>query len=133
MKHVKSLYILSESCLTSFPIDHILCVKVSNKQIEITFIDGQQKIFNLRLTELLTCVFELTNYSQFFFAKEGLLFNPLHTYIVKHCHASHIEYEIVPKINFQNTTFLLPAKDMVTQLAKSKLIVQNITDHYLQL
>jgi hypothetical protein len=133
MKHVKSLYILSDSCVNTFPIDKILCVKISNKQIDITLTDSIKKTFTLRLTELLTCVFELTNYSQFFFVNEGLLFNPLHTEIIKHGHANNLVYEITPKINTENIKFSLPAKDILPRLAKSKLIVQNITDPFIQL
>lgn len=133
MKQVKSLYILSDSCVNSFPIDSILCVKISNKQLDIFLTDSIKKSFTLRLTELLTCVFELTNYSQFFFVNEGLLFNPIHTEIIKHGYAHNLVYEIVPKINPDNIKFSVPAKDMLSRLAKSKLIVQNIADPHIQL
>lgn len=133
MKHVKSLYILSDSSVISFPIDDIFSIKVSSKTFDITFIDGTIQSFKLRLTEILNCIYDLTNFSQFFFVKEGMLVNPVHTEIHRHGHASHIQYEIVPKKNLNIENVTLSAKDMVTQLAKSKLIAQNINDVHFQL
>ena len=133
MKHVKSLFILSESVVTSFAIESILFVKLSNKLIDIRFTDGREERYTLRLTDIINCVFDLTNYSQFFFGKEGILFNPIHTEIVKHGKPNLMEYEIIPKINMknmENIKFILPAKEVLHQLAKSKLIIQNESDSY---
>jgi hypothetical protein len=133
MKQVKSLYILAENCVTTFPIDSILSVKITNKLIDICLIDGRQETFNLRLSQLLNCVFDLTNYAQFFFVKEGMLLNPIHTEITKLVNDKHVEYEIATKLNTVNLNFSLPEKALLTQLKKGKLLVKNTTDGYMSL
>jgi hypothetical protein len=130
MKHVKSLFILSEGGVTSFPIESILFVKLNNKLIDIRFTDGREERYPLRLTNILNCVFDLTNYSQFFFGIEGILFNPLHTEIVKYGKPNLMEYELIPRTNMENIKYTLPAKEVLHQLAKSKLIIQNESDSY---
>ena len=133
MKQVKSLYILAENCVTTFPIDNILSVKITNKFIDICLVDGRQETFNLRLSELLNCVFDLTNYSQFFFVKEGVLLNPMNTEITKLVNDKHVEYEIATNLNTANLNFSLPEKDLLKQLNKGKLMVKNAFDDYMSL
>jgi hypothetical protein len=133
MKHVKSLYISSDSTIISLPIDDIFSIKVSSKTFDIMFIDGKTQTFKLRLTEILNCIYDLTNFSQFFFVKDGLLVNPIHTEINKLGHTSHIQYEVVPKKQLNIENIVLSTKEMVTKLAKSKLIAQNIHDAHFQL
>jgi hypothetical protein len=133
MKQVKSLYILAENCVTTFPIDNILSVKITNKFIDICLVDGRQETFNLRLSELLNCVFDLTNYSQFFFVKEGVLLNPMYTEITKLVNDKHVEYEIATNLNTANLNFSLPEKDLLKQLNKGKLMVKNAFDDYMSL
>lgn len=133
MKHVKSLYILSDSNVVAFPIDDIFSVNITSKSFEITFVNGTTQLFKLRLTEILNCVYDLTNFSQFFFIKEGLLINPIHAEIRKFGHAAHIHYEVVPKNNLDFKHIIINGKDMIMQLAKSKLIAQNIQDAHFQL
>jgi len=125
MKHIKYLFIISEGDVISLPIDSIVFVKLSNKIIDIRFSDGREERFPLRLTSILNCIFDLTNYSQFFFGKDGILFNPLHTEIVKYSKPNHMEYEVIPKTNMENIKFTFPAKEVLHQLAKSKLIIKN--------
>jgi hypothetical protein len=133
MKQIKSLYLLSDNSVISIPIDEIFSIKVYSKTFDITFTDGSVKTFKLRLTEILNCIYDLTNFSQFFFIKEGLLVNPIHTEIHKHGNSTQVHYEILPihSINFDNV--VLNAKDMVSKLAKSKLIAQDINDIHFQL
>lgn len=133
MKQVKSLYILAENSVTTFPIDNILSVKITNKFIDICLVDGRQETFNLRLSELLNCVFDLTNYSQFFFVKEGVLLNPMYTEITKLVNDKHVEYEIATNLNTANLNFSLPEKDLLKQLNKGKLMVKNAFDDYMSL
>lgn len=133
MKQVKSLYILAENCVTTFPIDNILSVKITNKFIDICLVDGRQETFNLRLSELLNCVFDLTNYSQFFFVKEGVLLNPMYTEITKLVNDKHVEYEVATNLNTANLNFSLPEKDLLKQLNKGKLMVKNAFDDYMSL
>jgi hypothetical protein len=125
MKPVKSLFILLESGITSFPIDDIVFIKLTNKFIDIRFTDNKEVRYNLRLTKILNCVFELTNYSQFFFGEEGILFNPLHSEIIMNGQLNQITCEIIAKTNTEDIVFTPNAKEILTQLAKSKLIVHS--------
>ena len=127
MKPVKSLFILLESGITSFPIDDIVFIKLTNKFIDIRFTDNKEVRYNLRLTKMLNCVFELTNYSQFFFGVEGILFNPLHSEIIMNGQLNQMTCEIIAKTNTEDIVFISHAKEILTQLAKSKLIVQSAT------
>ncbi len=127
MKPVKSLFILLESGITSFPIDDIVFIKLTNKFIDIRFTDNKEVRYNLRLTKILNCVFELTNYSQFFFGVEGILFNPLHSEIIMNGQLNQMTCEIIAKTNTEDIVFISHAKEILTQLAKSKLIVQSAT------
>lgn len=127
MKPVKSLFILLESGITSFPIDDIVFIKITNKFIDIRFTDNKEVRYNLRLTKILNCVFELTNYSQFFFGVEGILFNPLHSEIIMNGQLNQMTCEIIAKTNTEDIVFICHAKEILTQLAKSKLIVQSAT------
>ena len=127
MKPVKSLFILLESGITSFPIDDIVFIKLTNKFIDIRFTDNKEVRYNLRLTKILNCVFELTNYSQFFFGVEGILFNPLHSEIIMNGQLNQMTCEIIAKTNTEDIVFICHAKEILTQLAKSKLIVQSAT------
>ncbi len=127
MKPVKSLFILLESGITSFPIDDIVFIKITNKFIDIRFTDNKEVRYNLRLTKILNCVFELTNYSQFFFGVEGILFNPLHSEIIMNGQLNQMTCEIIAKTNTEDIVFISHAKEILTQLAKSKLIVQSAT------
>ena len=127
MKPVKSLFILLESGITSFPIDDIVFIKLTNKFIDIRFTDNKEVRYNLRLTKILNCVFELTNYSQFFFGVEGILFNPLHSEIIMNDQLNQMTCEIIAKTNTEEIVFICHAKEILTQLAKSKLIVQSAT------
>lgn len=125
MKPVKSLFILLESGITSFPIDDIVFIKLTNKFIDIRFTDNKEVRYHLRLTKILNCVFELTNYSQFFFGEEGILFNPLHSEIIMNGQLNQITCEIIAKTNTEDIVFTPNAKEILTQLAKSKLIVHS--------
>jgi hypothetical protein len=125
MKHVKSLFILLESGITSFPIEDIVLIKLTNKFIDIRFTDNKEVRYNLRLTKILNCVFELTNYSQFFFGEEGILFNPLHSEIIMNGQLNQMTCEIIAKTNTEDIVFTPHAKEILTQLAKSKLIVHS--------
>jgi hypothetical protein len=125
MKHVKSLFILLESGITSFPIEDIVLIKLTNKFIDIRFTDNKEVRYHLRLTKILNCVFELTNYSQFFFGEEGILFNPLHSEIIMNGQLNQITCEIIAKTNTEDIVFTPNAKEILTQLAKSKLIVHS--------
>jgi hypothetical protein len=125
MKHVKSLFILLESGITSFPIEDIVLIKLTNKFIDIRFTDNKEVRYNLRLTKILNCVFELTNYSQFFFGEEGILFNPLHSEIIMNGQLNQMTCEIIAKTNTEDIVFTPNAKEILTQLAKSKLIVHS--------
>lgn len=127
MKPIKSLFILLESGITSFPIDDIVFIKLTNKFIDIRFTDNKEVRYNLRLTKILNCVFELTNYSQFFFGVEGILFNPLHSEIIMNGQLNQMTCEIIAKTNTEDIVFISHAKEILTQLAKSKLIVQSAT------
>jgi hypothetical protein len=127
MKPVKSLFILLESGITSFPIEDIVFIKLTNKFIDIRFTDNKVVRYNLRLTKILNCVFELTNYSQFFFGVEGILFNPLHSEIIMNDQLNQMTCEIIAKTNTEDIVFICHAKEILTQLAKSKLIVQSAT------
>ncbi len=127
MKPVKSLFILLESGITSFPIDDIVFIKLTNKFIDIRFTDNKEVRYNLRLTKILNCIFELTNYSQFFFGVEGILFNPLHSEIIMNGQLNQMTCEIIAKTNTEDIVFISHAKEILTQLAKSKLIVQSAT------
>jgi hypothetical protein len=127
MKRVKSLFILLESGITSFPIEDIVFIKLTNKFIDIRFTDNKEVRYNLRLTKILNCVFELTNYSQFFFGVEGILFNPLHSEIIMNGQLNQMTCEIIAKTNTDDIVFISHAKEILTQLAKSKLIVQSAT------
>lgn len=127
MKPVKSLFILLESGITSFPIEDIVFIKLTNKFIDIRFTDNKVVRYNLRLTKILNCVFELTNYSQFFFGVEGILFNPLHSEIIMNGQLNQMTCEIIAKTNTEDIVFISHAKEILTQLAKSKLIVQSAT------
>lgn len=127
MKPVKSLFILLESGITSFPIDDIVFIKLTNKFIDIRFTDNKEVRYNLQLTKILNCVFELTNYSQFFFGVEGILFNPLHSEIIMNGQLNQMTCEIIAKTNTEDIVFISHAKEILTQLAKSKLIVQSAT------
>lgn len=125
MKPVKSLFILLESGITSFPIEDIVFIKLTNKFIDIRFTDNKEVRYHLRLTKILNCVFELTNYSQFFFGEEGILFNPLHSEIIMNGQLNQITCEIIAKTNTEDIVFTPNAKEILTQLAKSKLIVHS--------
>jgi hypothetical protein len=125
MKRVKSLFILLESGITSFPIEDIVFIKLTNKFIDIRFTDNKEVRYNLRLTKILNCVFELTNYSQFFFGEEGILFNPLHSEIIMNGQLNQMTCEIIAKTNTEDIVFTPNAKEILTQLAKSKLIVHS--------
>lgn len=127
MKSVKSLFILLESGITSFPIEDIVFIKITNKFIDIRFTDNKEERYNLRLTKILNCVFELTNYSQFFFGVEGILFNPLHSEIIMNGQLNQMTCEIIAKTNTEDIVFIHHTKAILTQLAKSKLIVQSAT------
>ena len=127
MKPVKSLFILLESGITSFPIDDIVFIKLTNKFIDIRFTDNKEVRYNLRLTKILNCIFELTNYSQFFFGVEGILFNPLHSEIIMNGQLNQMTCEIIAKTNTEDIVFISHANEILTQLAKSKLIVQSAT------
>jgi hypothetical protein len=127
MKPVKSLFILLESGITSFPIDDIVFIKLTNKFIDIRFTDNKEVRYNLRLTKILNCIFELTNYSQFFFGVEGILFNPLHSEIIMNGQLNQMTCEIIAKTNTEDIVFISHAKEILTQLAKSNLIVQSAT------